>query len=77
MNIEYVLFGCIAVAFGALVGFGAYQVFQMEMKGPQKAWGRELNEGENIMPSPILGFIALALLGFGGYLISRGWGFFA
>ncbi|GEM_PF-2863293 len=64
--------GIVVAALGVLVGFGAYKVLLMEIKGPKEAWGRELNEGENIMPSPILGFITLALLGLGAYLVYKG-----
>lgn len=75
MNGYWVLgVGCLSFLLGGLVGYGAYKVFLAEMRGWKEVFGRELNEGENIMPSPLLALLSLLMIGGGVYLIRVGVG---
>lgn len=54
---------------GGLTGLATYKLVMLEWHGPEKAFGRELNEGENMVPSVVPGLVTLLLLVAGAYLV--------
>ena len=61
--------GILFLVLGGLLAWATYKVLIGEIRGWKEAHGRPLNEGENIMPSPILGLISLAFIALGCLLL--------